>query len=250
MARHAGGEDPADEDGGEDGGEGGPLVRAHEESNEEGGEKESENEKREISQEFWNAGKESCRDGDEAKEGNFAGNGEAMVKFDSVGSGEDIEGADDFLEVVVVVPWRGIIRARIGEERTAGNGRAPGIPGLRNLAFENGDLGRDLCPLGAFDELHLKLPNLVNWNDGAIAEADVTAELDLHAIGRNFVVGHRDGEGEGGDEIVIPTHKFGCGSFGALLNAEGEANVLGCGGGGRMQDSVDADQGAEFSLDV
>ena len=53
---------------------------------------------------------------DQAEEGDLACKGETLVLLNAIGTGEEIEGTDDLLEMIVIVPGRGVVCPRVGEE--------------------------------------------------------------------------------------------------------------------------------------
>ena len=50
------------------------------------------------------AGEEGSEDRDQAEEGDLACKGETLVLLNAIGTGEEIEGTDDLLEMIVIVP--------------------------------------------------------------------------------------------------------------------------------------------------
>ena len=94
---------------------------------------------------------------------------------------------------------------------------------------------------------------LVEGDEGAVAEADMAAEDDVDVLGGDLVLGHGEGDGEGGDEDVVPEGEGGWEALaggGTFVVAEAEEDLGSGGGGGMEDDAIGAGEEAGFALEV
>ena len=203
-----------------------------------------------MAEETRQAEQEGCNHGDSAEEGDFIHHAQTLMGLHALGTGKHIQRADDLLQVKAFSPGRGIVAAGIGKENTTGDGSGfflDRLVGVSDLAGAVGFDGEAFDVGGVFDEFDLQLANLIDGNNGTVAQSDVMTELDVNLVGRDVGLRHGHCEGEGGDEIVIPAQDFGPGLFDALLHSEGELDVGRRGGGGREEDAIDSDESSDFA---